>query len=126
MTNTSVSDTLNRAADLIERRGWGQGPSTWGDSAARSRLCVEGAIAAVSGVSMLDLEDIGEGVTPHRNELEACPAYKAMVDYLQWKQPFLFTWNDKAGRTKEEVIEVLRAAAVIEAAKESKTTEVEA
>ena len=124
MTNTSVSDTLNRAADLIQIRGWGQGPSTWGDSAARSRLCVEGAIAAVSGVSMLDLEDIGEGVTPHRNELEACPAYKAMVDYLQFKGTFLFTWNDQRGRTQEQVIEVLRAAAVIEEAKERKATEV--
>ena len=126
MTNASVSDTLNTAADLIQIRGWGQGPSTWGDAEAQSRLCIEGAIIAAAGIPMMDLSDLDISPTPRRRDLESCPAYQAVVDYLQFKGAFLFTWNDQAGRTQEQVIETLRAAAVIEEDKERKASEVEA
>ena len=130
MTNATVSDTLNTAAYLIQIRGWGQGPSTWGDAEAQSRLCIEGAITAAAGVPMLTIqlsEDDAPSMTPSRTALEACPAYRAVHDYLQHREfSPLYIWNDQAGRTQEQVIEVLRAAAGIEEAKERKATEVEA
>jgi hypothetical protein len=51
-----------------------------------------------------------------------CPAYNAVRDHLQWDRSlgksYLFQWNDEPGRTASEVIEVLRATALIESARE--------
>jgi hypothetical protein len=56
-----------------------------------------------------------EGAT---GTLYACPAYKAVHEYLGL-DPYrsLYQWNDTTG-TKEKVIETLRTVAVLEAAKE--------
>ena len=72
-----TSEVLNRAADLIEERGWTQGTQGWK---------VDGAF--------LDTDE-------------------------PWK------WNDTRGRTASEVIEVLRATAVIEAARETEAAHAE-
>jgi hypothetical protein len=112
-----TSDVLNEAADLIQQRGWTQGIFGWGDIDPNSGLCLEGGIAAASGIGMI--HDTSTLDTP---SIKACPAYKAVAAYLDMGGPFcrgaLWTWNDAVDRTAAEVIEVLRAAAVIEAARE--------
>jgi hypothetical protein len=118
-TNIPTSEVLNRAADLIEERGWTTGDGWFGDDG--HPLCVEGAIAAAMG------ERGGPGFR--------CPARAAVESYVG-RAPFI--WNDNlifqlgddgwpnwrgwlGGGTQEEarllgrqrVIETLRAAAVI-------------
>lgn len=113
----NTSEVLNRAADLIEEHGWGQGsPAMLGEGG----LCAMGA---------LGLATWGE-VTDRYEAIHHCPAGQAVANYIG-DQPGLLSghdriwdWNDKPGRTASEVIEVLRAAAVIEAARETEAAEV--
>ena len=111
-----TADVLNRAADLIEERGWVRG--NWGTHAA-APLCLEGGILAALGqrFASVDLQDLWE-----------CPSYRAVADYLALpytREPgenlateeALWAWNDENTRTASEVIETLRAAAAIEQAK---------
>lgn len=123
-----TSVVLNKAADLIEERGWGTG--TW---ATTGPLCIEGAIAAARG----DFLNGGRAAS-------SCNAVRAIETYLARTSVFL--WNDDLyhDRVRElidivdhpaehfneikaqaqvegqaKVIAVLRATALIEAAKES-------
>jgi hypothetical protein len=110
----NTSEVLNTAADLIEERGWAVGSEGWGSP---DGLCVEGALLAALGIA----EDDG-----HRLALYQCPAYAAVTAYLDLDpspalcpiSDTLWGWNDRGSRTAAEVIEVLRACAVIEAARE--------
>ena len=123
MTQT-VSETLYRAADLIESRGWTKGGGgdaepedfdPWGKG-GDSPVCLEGAIFAAAG---------GDEWWQVSMVVNACPAGQAVRDYLgmdSYSGPSsarLYRFNDQRGRTAAEVIEVLRAAALIEAAKEA-------
>lgn len=118
-----TSEILNKAADLIEERGWGTGGDTWYFGDDEAPLCIEGGMMAAMGLVFGQLE--GESAT---DTLYACPAYNAVKDYLGLDEDAtLYQWNDswesKYGdmvhsRTKEEVIETLRTVAVIEAARE--------
>lgn len=119
-----TSEVLNRAADLIEKRGWAKGrwPSTLDDD---SEVCLEGGILAAIDETLNSVD---------LSAFWSCPAYRAVMDYLGrdgslvmrrgWgicpkpAEP-LWAWNDQFGRTAEEVVATLRAAAVIEAAKET-------
>jgi hypothetical protein len=99
MTDQTVADVLNKAADLIEERGW-----------------------ATAGVwvgfpcSATDPEP-GEEFYQYGYELAESPAYKTVVAYLGLNDN-PWTWNDAPDRTADEVIEALRAAAIIAAAQE--------
>lgn len=115
-----TSEILNKAADQIQARGWTQ-VFGW-NTCDRTPLCLEGGIQAAMGLrhasSMLDEYDL----------FRTCPAYRAVVSYLgqDGNQIFMaYDYNDAPGRTKAEVIEVLRAAAVIEEAKEKADEKVE-
>jgi hypothetical protein len=134
-TTVATSEVLNRAADLIEERGWvGRGGQGWTDDAG-SPLCIEGAISAAMGTAIYAYG--GFTSAPNR-----CPAGLAVREHLGLG-PYvgvstsraLFAWNDElrlvngefvSVRTQAEVVEVLRAAAVIEAAREQKMAEVSA
>jgi hypothetical protein len=117
-----TSEVLNRAADLIQERGWGQGSDTW--TVAGDGLCIEGAIAAVAEIPTMVC---GRIVAPSRPALEACPAYRAVAEHLAERHhDSLWRWNDHRTRTADEVIEVLRAAAAIEHAREAAGVEVSA
>ena len=106
-----TSEQLNRAADILERRGWQQGGG-WHDlSTHTGPLCIQGAFAVVMGV------DSGIGYR--------CAGMLAVMDYLGLRMG-LFSWNDMPGRTAAEVVEVLRACAVIEASRERESVEVSA
>ena len=124
MTGLTVSETLYRAADLIEERGWTRGgednPHPWGPDGSEA-VCLEGALAAATGL-------MSTWDTP-LSAFYKCPAHNAVCAYLErnpspQSSPIvdaLWQWNDDPGRTASEVIEVLRACAVIEAAKEQET-----
>ena len=116
-----VSEQLDRAADVIERRGWvGRQPDCdpaygppdqepidpWGLDGV-SPVCIEGAIMAVQGTDQF----------PTTYDVQWCPAYRAMAAYLE--TPYrLFNWNDRPERTKDEVIAALRGAAAVERTRE--------
>lgn len=113
----STSEILNKAADLIERYGWvqiGDTPNSnpWGG--AGKPMCLEGGILAAMG-----LEPTVNGLGDEQDAiLTACPAYKAVQEYLD--HPYrLYRYNDKEGRTAEEVIATLRGAALVESIKEN-------
>lgn len=120
----NISTTLNTAADLIRDKGWGQGSATW---YGRGGLCVEGAIGAAMGVNVNNYS--GNHMSPKDLNFE-CPAGLAVREYLgprikdgraqhfTTEELWLSHWNDATGRTAEEVIEVLRAVAVIHEARE--------
>ena len=110
-----TSEVLNRAADLIEERGWTQGDG-WvlRESTPDAPLCLEGGIQAATGLVGQDRLDA----------LWACPAWTAVADYLDTLN--VYGWNDRAGRTASEVVEVLRACAAIEASREREPAEVSA
>lgn len=126
MSSVPTSEVLNRAADLIEERGWAQGND--GMRVDGSPLCLEGGIAAAAGL---------EGYNELRDDVfvfnyfdvEACPAYVAVKTYLasrpatEYAQPFgageVWGWNDLSTRTQAEVVATLRAVALIEAARET-------
>lgn len=104
-----TSEILNRAADDLERFGWCVA-NWWPEPTAPA--CVEGAMKRVCS---RDIEDY----SPHTSYFPAKAAFRAHVGTYGW------VWNDAPGRTKEEVIEALRACAVIEAAKESSSASIE-
>ena len=112
-----TSDVLDRTADIIEQRGWSKGGADgWGLDPA-SPLCIEGGILAVLGLSLLHAE---------RPEFLNCPAYNAVLEYLgqDAKYTRLYWWNDTEAENQAQVIEVLRSAALLEAAKEAVLEEV--
>lgn len=113
--NVPTSEVLNLAADLIEEHGWAQGsPGMYDD---HPQLCIQGAILAAMG-------EVQRNGHPRANE---CPAGVAVRDYLGIARPWcdgrgvnaLWWWNDDGARTQAQVIETLRAVALIEAAREN-------
>jgi hypothetical protein len=117
-----TSEVLNKAADLIEERGWGIGSTTWGDCHPDGPLCIEGGIAAAMGLVANEPPSSG-GIWPE--DLNACPAAMAVRGYLGTTDPYLYMWNDHIPKSARDVVEVLRATAVIEAAREDALAPVE-
>lgn len=110
----NTSDILNRAADLIEEKGWTSGSGWPGEAeyggSEMGGLCLEGGIMAALGLNYGQRWD---------DIFKTCPAVHAVNAYLERDEGYaLYDWNDAPGRTAAEVIEVLRACAVIEAARE--------
>lgn len=118
----NTSEVLNKMADLIEERSWTCGAG-W-DPAPDGPLCIEGALQTVLGVS--------------RFKARGHAAYIAMQRHVE-SDAGLWIWNDHRpfgfcrddlpdngwlggeGQERAYVVEALRAAAVIEAAKETAT-----
>jgi hypothetical protein len=116
MEELKTSETLNKAADLIEERGWTKGPTGW--AFKDQPLCLEGGILAAMGMNMGKMVTSLGGTESFR----ACPAYSAVRDYLKetrnYKGRTIYLYNDMLASGKEEIIEILRAAALIEEVKE--------
>lgn len=94
---SAVADVLNKAADLIERDGWCQkhfrgenGEHCLTDALMRAAGCFPGDSFGTKAVSY------GK-------------AYDVLTRRVRRKN--LVFWNDKPGRTKDEVVVALRAAA---------------
>ena len=112
MSEMKTSEVLDLAADAIQHRGWTTG--SWNNTKEGAPVCLEGGIAAALGWE-IDLDGVDDA---GYETFTSCPAYVAVQEYLSLGPFALYHWNDRAERTKEEVIEVLRAAAAVERAKE--------
>lgn len=105
-----TSEVLNTAADLIEKRGWTTMLGLGSDEA------VEAWFPKPTSTGPLCLEGGINGACQDEKRL-ARASIDILAEYLDWTRP-LFAWNDRTGRTAAEVIEVLRACALIESARE--------
>lgn len=111
----ATSDVLYKAADLIDFDGWHQGgyaPDQTEDGTSMEGLpaCALGALYKAAGKPLVWSTSVACWVG--HGDLAAIDVLAGHVgSYVPY-------WNDKNGRTAEEVIEALRAAAVIEAARE--------
>ena len=98
-----TSDVLNKAADHIQQYGHHKGAALGGGHWSTASACTIGAISIA-----------GTDAGGERNTVELA-ALAAMICHLGTG---LVGWNDAPERTASEVVEALRAAALIEAAKE--------
>ena len=101
-----VSEVLDRAADRIEAGGWCQ--AAFRDE---GRFCALGAIINVAVAMRLGsgaLTDIEALVDPALAALAAAVGEDGVMG-----------WNDRPGRTQEEVVAMLRAVAATERAREN-------
>lgn len=120
---SAVSEVLHEAADIIERQGWVQFEGMKPGTGPR---CLMGGIAQAINAPVREFVSLGISTYCY-STTERHAAYKAVVEQIGEENidgPWAFTWNDEEGRTAEEVIGVLRAAAVIEEARESQRTPV--
>lgn len=98
----NTADILDRAADLIEERGWNQG---WYVNECGG-LCAVGAMYTAAGVELpvgAEFPDIPDEVSN-----AVLRAFRVFGDHVK---RLASAWNDAPGRTKEEVVSTLRAAA---------------
>lgn len=107
---------LNAAADAIERYGWASGTGWPADPTPGScpgPLCLEGSLMHVLGMVNVTRWSL-DGNDDH---LVRSREYRAMQRYLGCET--IYHWNDAPARTAAQVVAALRAAAVIETARES-------
>lgn len=95
----ATADVLDDAADYIEKHGWGIGTAAL---RAENGVCIEGALCRVQGIPLFDWT---AGQT-----MPAYLALQATIGINGW----LWGWNDDDGRTEQEVLDALRAAAKAE------------
>lgn len=108
MKRGNVPAHLNRAADLIEQRGWIQGVAIHRNSGA---VDIHGAIALSFGVPEDEIVDdeyaMAEFVPKNRYGF-----YLSTLDFIEgFVQQYPKTYNDELGRTKKEIVMTLRNAA---------------
>jgi hypothetical protein len=105
MTNETVADALDAAADKIERDGWYQGDffpgagEAWGSEGAVGKpVCVMGALFSVCTNADRFVDwDLNNQATLQLGEVANTGS--------------LAQWNDTPGRTEQEVLDALRLAA---------------
>lgn len=115
---SAVSETLHQSADIIERQGW---TVHKGMTPGNGPRCLMGGIAQAINAPVREFKSLGI-TTFCYSAVERHPAYQAVVEQIGEENiegPWAFCWNDAEGRTAEDVIGALRAAAVIEEARES-------
>jgi hypothetical protein len=115
---SAVSEVLHQSADIIERQGW---TVKKGMQPGNGPRCLMGGIAQAIKAPVREFRSLGISTYCY-STVERHPAYQAVVEQIGEENiegPWAFTWNDEEGRTAEDVIGVLRAAAVIEEARES-------
>ena len=95
---SKVDDTLNLAAELVEKRGWTQKTYETRDG----QVCLMGAVHMALGIEPNVFTDD-----------ETFNIYLAARDRLQdiLDVDSPIEWNDQPERTKEQVVSALRAAA---------------
>lgn len=96
----SVADNLNKAADLIEQRGWVRGALI----DAHNRMCIRGAI---------NMARTGDpvGWDTHAEDRAVAEFLNLPEITFQSRANDLAIWNNKKERKQEEVIAALRGAA---------------
>lgn len=101
--STTPQALLERAADLLDERGWHQGDYIGPDGC----LCALGAIYTAVCGQVPDLDDPLRG---YGNTMVTTAESRAAAE-LPPGWPSLSLWNDEPGRTKTEVQALLRRAA---------------
>ncbi len=118
--STPTSAVLNRAADLIQERGWAQGSASM---EGHGGVCIMAALHLAHTGRLPAVRWTGE-VTPDPYTVTfQCPAGQAVWDYLALDggEDAAWEWNDDLNPFVGggQVVEVLRAAAAIEQAREA-------
>lgn len=99
----NTADILDRAADLIEERGWHQG---WYVNDC-GQLCIRGAMLVAVGI-----EPPQKDMPWPDHSGEANASWQEATDEMdEYLDDLAERWNDAPERTKEEVVSTLRAAA---------------
>lgn len=97
-----TSEVLNKAADALQADGWWN-PQVPAADLKATATCAANVIWYATG----------------QDGVAAQPAQEALLRHIGGRRlEDIFDWNDAPDRSAAEVIETLRAAAVIEAAKE--------
>lgn len=100
--SAEVADALDKAAEVIETRGWFQGDLyANGEDDGACAVCAWGALIVAKKAG----GDSEHSTMRERSAIRAVTGVAALAN-----------WNDTPGRTKDEVIAVLRAAAEAERA----------
>lgn len=109
MTPADVALSLEKAAELIESRGWANGAGWPNPADQTAPLCLEGGIMAALGINVVSNLDEGDPI----GFLAKCPAYRTVKDHLGTQYPIdrVWAWNDRPERTVEQVTELLRTVA---------------
>lgn len=97
---TSIAETLNTAASVMEERGSKRG--WWNMSGSREGLCVEGALQVAMGVTANSDEQM--------LEWQKSSVYTYLLQYLHVSS--LWMWYDDVKPTPAKTADILRAAAV--------------
>lgn len=116
LSNSHIADVLDDAADVIEKHGWNQGHLISDDGTS---VCAMGALDYVTdGISLRDGKFIcipSINMSSSYDALLANAAVNALC--IQLKRECedgidgIATWNDTPGRTKQEVLDMLRKTA---------------
>jgi hypothetical protein len=121
-----VSRVLVEAADYIDQHGWVQRHyfDTW--TADTPKACASGAIWLVAQLVVEEMRAVGDSDFSDSGELraraeeaimrllkdrDALPPGFYPEDYRGRAFDTVVTWNDEEGRTKDQVVQVLRDAA---------------
>lgn len=115
---STIYETLNTAADLLQKDGWIQE-----DYITSNGRCTLGAI-----YQMDDDARVGEAMRDPDGILAEGFLSKYLTDAGVVAPPFFIgshipSWNDDPGRTEAEVIETLRAAALVAETADAKVAE---
>jgi len=114
---SATSEVLNKAADIIEHQGWRQNKGMCPNLGPK---CIMGGIGQAIEAPYNDFDELG--VSYSYGVVEKSGAYQAVLEHIGEENvggPWLYVWNDHPARTAEDVIGALRAAAVIESAREA-------
>lgn len=113
MSNLSVADVLDRAADLIEPEGaWTQG--SYAQDASANNLMVGSAKGAVCWCALGSIDKIVGTEGREHPKPEWLSAARTLASILEAKcgvNDTITSFNDAEGRTQAEVVAKLRQAA---------------
>lgn len=102
---TDVADVLERAAEVIEERGWCQSKIEEVDG----RVCLIGSIKAATGVPLDSVASLDPANVPPL-WVRAAQAVDRVIQ-TEHAGTWSADWNDCAGRDKYEVIDLLKTVA---------------
>jgi hypothetical protein len=102
-TIPTPASLLNRAADILDERGWFQG----------NYMSPDGCVCALGSLHLAANELVG---APNRATFATGPEFEAALDRIYGalqsdSMDSIADWNDSEGRTKDEVQAMLRRAA---------------
>jgi hypothetical protein len=96
----NTAEILNKAADVIDERGWTQGEY----ENCAGGVCARGAIFVAVGLNPL--------AAAFGSDSAACSdAEYTSVRFRNWLGVMISGWNDDSGRTPEQVTSALRECA---------------